>query len=203
LYFDLWNNCFLTSNNFVGFCDGKTLIRIKSCFGVMVKNDFNKIPKILECTSRTTISAVWLFLIFYFEFYFKLWWLISFCWIPNCNLSNLINVSITWGVTVMWIHKLLEELMIPTSWSAQLWCDNIGATYLTSSPVLHAWMKHIDVDYHFVRERVAQKLLEVRPISTNDQVADGFTKPLTTRLLEQFKGNLSMADSCDWWEMLD
>jgi hypothetical protein len=58
-------------------------------------------------------------------------------------------------------------------------------------------MKHIEVDYHFVRERVAQKLFEVRPISTKDQVADGFTKPLTTRLLEQFKGNLNMADSRD------
>jgi hypothetical protein len=48
-----------------------------------------------------------------------------------------------------------------------------------------------------VRERVAQKLLEVRPISTKDQLADGFTKPLTTRLLQQFKFNLNMSDSCD------
>jgi hypothetical protein len=58
-------------------------------------------------------------------------------------------------------------------------------------------MKHIEVDYHFVRERVAQGFLEVRPISTRDQVADGFTKPLTSRLLNQFKGNLNMSDSCD------
>jgi hypothetical protein len=58
-------------------------------------------------------------------------------------------------------------------------------------------MKHIEVDYHFVRERVAQKLLEVRPISTKDQVAGGFTKPLMMRLLEHFKGSLSMANSHD------
>jgi hypothetical protein len=58
-------------------------------------------------------------------------------------------------------------------------------------------MKHIEVDYYFVREGVAQELLVVRPISTKDQVADGFTKPLTMRLLEHFKGNLSMADSRD------
>jgi hypothetical protein len=68
--------------------------------------------------------------------------------------------------------------------SAQLWCDNIGDTYLTSNLVFHVRMKHIEVDYHFVRERVAEKLLEVRSISTNDQLADGFTKPLTMRLLQ-------------------
>jgi hypothetical protein len=37
-------------------------------------------------------------------------------------------------------------------------------------------MKHIEVDYHFVRERVAQKLIDIRIISSNDQVDGGFTK---------------------------
>jgi hypothetical protein len=46
-------------------------------------------------------------------------------------------------------------------------------------------MKHIELDYHFVRDRVTKKLLDVRFISSNDQVADGFTKALTRgRLLE-------------------
>jgi hypothetical protein len=45
-------------------------------------------------------------------------------------------------------------------------------------------MKHIEIDLHFVPERVARKLLEVRPVSTKDQVADGFTKPLSLQLLE-------------------
>jgi hypothetical protein len=50
---------------------------------------------------------------------------------------------------VLWIQKLLEELGIPTNRSAQLWYDNIGVTYLTSNPVFHARMKHIEADYHF------------------------------------------------------
>jgi hypothetical protein len=62
---------------------------------------------------------------------------------------------------VMWIQKLLQELRVPSPRSAQLWCDNIGATYLTSNMVFHARMKHIEVDYHSVWERVTQKLLEV------------------------------------------
>jgi hypothetical protein len=49
----------------------------------------------------------------------------------------------------------------------------------------------VEVDFHFVRERVADKLLDVRIISTNDQVADGFTKPLTTKLVS-FRSNLNL-----------
>ncbi len=55
--------------------------------------------------------------------------------------------------------------------------------------------KHIEVDYHFVRERVSQKLLEIDFVSTNDQVADGFTKPLSVRPQENFKGNLNLVRS--------
>jgi histone deacetylase 1/2 len=93
---------------------------------------------------------------------------------------------------VMWVQKLLEELRIPSPKKAQLWCDNIGATYLSANPVFHARTKHIEVDYHFVRERVAQRLLSIGFVPTGDQVADGFTKPLSVRQLEMFRNNLNM-----------
>lgn len=93
---------------------------------------------------------------------------------------------------VMWIQTLLRELKIVSPPAARLWCDNIGATYLTANPVVYARKKHIEVDFHFVRERVAQKLLEVCPISTNDQIADGFTKPLVNRKLLLFRYNLNL-----------
>jgi hypothetical protein len=73
----------------------------------------------------------------------------------------------------------------------------MGAKYLSSNPVFHARIKHVEVDYHFVRDRVLQKRLEVRYISTKDQVADGFTKALTQQKLGEFTGNLNLKRSCD------
>jgi hypothetical protein len=51
---------------------------------------------------------------------------------------------------VIWVQVLLHELGISQPQVACLWCDNIGATYLTANPVFHVRMKHVEVDYHFV-----------------------------------------------------
>ena len=93
---------------------------------------------------------------------------------------------------VMWIQTLLRELNINSPEAVKLWCDNIGAKYLSANPVFHARTKHIEVDYHFVRERVARRLLDIEFVSSGDQIADGFTKALSVRLLENFKHNLNM-----------
>jgi histone deacetylase 1/2 len=93
---------------------------------------------------------------------------------------------------MMWIQRLLTELGISHVPVARLWCDNIGATYLSANPVFHARTKHIEIDFHFVRERVAQKLLDIRFIATGDQLADGFTKPITASKLNQFRANLNL-----------
>ena len=93
---------------------------------------------------------------------------------------------------VIWVQSLLDELEVYQSKVPVLWCDNIGATYLSANPVFHARTKHIEVDYHFIRERVAQKKLDIRIISSEDQVADGFTKPQTERRLHEFCNNLNV-----------
>jgi histone deacetylase 1/2 len=93
---------------------------------------------------------------------------------------------------VMWIQTLLHEIGVKSPNAAKLWCDNLGATYLSSNPVFHARTKHIEVDYHFVRDRVKQKRFEIDFVSSKDQVADGFTKALPVRLVENFKINLNL-----------
>ena len=58
---------------------------------------------------------------------------------------------------LMWVCRLLNELGIPHPSATCLWCDNIGAKYLPENPVFHAQTKHIEIDYHFVREKVNMK----------------------------------------------
>jgi histone deacetylase 1/2 len=93
---------------------------------------------------------------------------------------------------LIWVEALLKELGVRLKVPPCLWCDNLGATYLSANPVFHARAKHIEIDFHFVRERVARRQLNIRFISTKDQLADGFTKALGTRLFEEFRNNLNL-----------
>ncbi|XP_019157171.1 PREDICTED: uncharacterized protein LOC109153762 [Ipomoea nil] len=79
---------------------------------------------------------------------------------------------------VTWVVLLLRELGLHSWKPATLWCDNLGATYLCANPVFHALTKHVEIDYHFVRDKVASGDFLVNYISTIDQLADIFTKPL-------------------------
>lgn len=97
---------------------------------------------------------------------------------------------------LVWIQSVLGELGISQSQAPILWCDNLGATYLSANPVFYARTKHIENDFHFVRERVARRALEIRFVSSHDQLADGFTKPLNARQLQLIKHNLNLRN-CD------
>ena len=79
---------------------------------------------------------------------------------------------------VLWLRYLLTDLCFSPSSATTIQCDNLGATYLSVNPVFHARTKHVEVDYHFVRDRVAKKEIQIRFIPSQDQLADVLTKPL-------------------------
>ena len=94
---------------------------------------------------------------------------------------------------MMWVQKLLSELRISHPLAAQLWCDNLGVKYLSANPIFHARTKHIEIDFDFVRERVAQKLLDIRFINLADQIADGFTNAVSVIKMKNFRFNLNLS----------
>jgi hypothetical protein len=98
---------------------------------------------------------------------------------------------------LIWVEALLAELGVRLKQKPTIWCDNLGATYLSVNPVFHARTKHTEIDFHFVRERVAKNQLAIRFVSSNDQVADGFTKSLPVKKLVEFKRNLNLSRGLD------
>jgi len=79
-----------------------------------------------------------------------------------------------------WVCSLIQELGVALPSSPVIYYDNVGATQLSSNPIFHSHMKHVAVDYHFIRDQVQSGRLRVAHISSADQLADLLTKPLST-----------------------
>ncbi|KAK6151361.1 hypothetical protein DH2020_013996 [Rehmannia glutinosa] len=93
---------------------------------------------------------------------------------------------------VNWLNNLLHELLVSLVTPPTIYCDNVGATYLCSNPVFHSRMKHIALDFHFVRDQVLHKKLRVSHVSSADQLADSLTKPLARKPFQLHRSKLSV-----------
>lgn len=79
---------------------------------------------------------------------------------------------------VVWLQQLLFDLHCPLLRKPILCCDNQSTMALSSNPVLHSRAKHIEINYHFVREKVTRGDLHLQHVSSAQQVADVLTKGL-------------------------
>eukprot|EP00253_Pinus_taeda_P018781 PITA_18781 len=79
----------------------------------------------------------------------------------------------------LWLRQILSELGFEQQHPTTLWCDNQSAIQLCKDPVQHQRSKHIELHMHFIRKLIHDHVLEVQYCSTDDQVADIFTKALT------------------------
>ena len=78
----------------------------------------------------------------------------------------------------MWLSRLVADITCSDVKKFKLFIDNRSAEELSKNPVFHERSKHIDTRYHYIRECVADGVVEVQHISTEDQLADVLTKPL-------------------------
>eukprot|EP00253_Pinus_taeda_P018043 PITA_18043 len=79
----------------------------------------------------------------------------------------------------LWLRQILLEFGFQQQHPTTLWCDNQSAIQLCKDPVQHRRSKHIELHMHFIRKLIRDHVLEVQYCSTDDQVADIFTKALT------------------------
>ena len=91
-----------------------------------------------------------------------------------------------------WLRQILQELHAPLRRATLVYCDNISAVYMSSNPVQHQRTKHIEIDLHFVRERVAVGDVRVLHVPTSSQYADVFTKGLPSSVFAEFRSSLNV-----------
>ncbi|XP_062081272.1 uncharacterized mitochondrial protein AtMg00810-like [Humulus lupulus] len=93
-----------------------------------------------------------------------------------------------------WLRNLLLELHCPIQKATLVYCDNVSAIYLSGNPVQHQRTKHIEMDIHFVREKVARGEVRVLHVPSRYQIADIFTKGLPRVLFNDFRDSLSIRE---------
>ena len=93
-----------------------------------------------------------------------------------------------------WIRNLLLELHCPIQKATIAYCDNVSAIYLSGNRVQHQRTKHIEMDIHFVREKVARGEVRVLHVPSRYQIADIFTKGLPRVLFNDFRDILSIRE---------
>ncbi|KAL5725033.1 Beta-galactosidase 8 [Ranunculus cassubicifolius] len=95
---------------------------------------------------------------------------------------------------LVWIRNLLKELGVPVKEPINLYCDNQAASHIAHNPVFHERTKHIEVDCHFIREKIQNGEMCTPHVSSQKQLADIFTKALAKKVSDGICNKLGMND---------
>lgn len=100
------------------------------------------------------------------------------------------------GKTIVWATRWLQGLRFRGYNDAPItmYGDNKGSINLTKNPEYHQRTKHIDVQYHYIRQLVEDRAVNIEYIPTAEMAADILTKPLTLKLFDHCRELLGMYD---------
>ena len=87
---------------------------------------------------------------------------------------------------------MLKDIRIEISEHVVIHCDNASTINMSKNLVLHLKIKKISIKYHMLREKVAEKEIRLEYVSTKEQIADIFTKPLPKEIFEYLRGMLGV-----------
>ncbi|RVX08923.1 Retrovirus-related Pol polyprotein from transposon RE2 [Vitis vinifera] len=97
---------------------------------------------------------------------------------------------------LIWLRHLLRELRFGKDEQMKLICNNQAALHIASNPVFHERTKHIEVDCHFIREKIESGCVATSFVNSNDQLADIFTKSLRGPRIKYICNKLGAYDVC-------
>jgi hypothetical protein len=95
---------------------------------------------------------------------------------------------------LLWMRQTLRDYGYKLS-KVFLLCDNESAIRMTGNPVEHSCTKHIDIRYHFLRDHQQREDITIAYVSTHNQLADIFTKPLDEKTFSKLRNELSVLNS--------
>jgi len=79
---------------------------------------------------------------------------------------------------LIWVKQFLKEIGFCNIQPIKTYCDNQAALHIASNPVFHEKTKHIEIDCHFIREKLMSKEINTESVGSNNQLADVLTKSL-------------------------
>ena len=93
---------------------------------------------------------------------------------------------------VVWLRRLLSSVGFTQNNPTTIYEDNQGAICLSKNPKDHSRTKHVDVKYHYTRDVMEQKMINIEYCPTGDMVADAFTKSLPRPAFEKFRAEMGV-----------
>ena len=95
---------------------------------------------------------------------------------------------------LLWIRNILRDLGIEYATPMNLHCDNKAAIQNAQNPVQHDRTKHVEVDRHFIKENLDEKLIQFSFIQSESQLADMLTKAVSVKMFHGIIDKLGMID---------